>query len=395
MIGLKEIESHPYMYLCAIETGYNRMLYAYAPHILMTNECKQYMKVTNYEDNKPYKTLLDVSILIKYLKSNNSIKDKKLFITDTLKSLPSSDICLITREIYEEALRQLFSYQYENKLLESTIIDYCPVVQYNQTIVKPNMENTGIKDQKINTSFCFTILACLERVIKEGKEVLENYINKLLYENCVGILLNYDKTIDTEGDSNEIFKNFVNKEDWTMVDLYYFLSAVYFSFMNKYELNYLYEMLLKIYNTNFLSNGEVSIESLINFQLESDLLLDVEEYQLPETNPQFIQDKKLDTIMDNTNSNPKEDDNLSKKYNLDILTSYLYNRPHFKHDNYTNSLFLSKQSELDGYSFLQNDILISEIEDEYICTPVIDIVDNYKMKLICLNKDGKISIRKI
>ena len=46
-----------------------------------------------------------------------------------------------------------------------------------------------------------------------------------------------------------------------------------------------------------------------------------------------------------------------------------------------------------GYSYYNDNILVCEINDKYIASPVMDLGDDYKLKLICLTTDNQVIIQ--
>lgn len=401
LIGLEEVKNYAFTYIEKYRCGENLgFLFQYAPYILMTkdiaNRDKFSSDIFSYNDTPHFKLMEDIAKLIRFVMPEQNIFKIKDFVCEYLKSMKYKKDCTesqIAKDFYINYLNHIRDRQYEDKLLENAIISYAPIQPYEGIIVKPDMTKT----QRYEESNIDKVISILNRVVNNEAKI-EDVLKKYIENYCFEILENHNKTLDP---SEDIFSFIINKkDDYSESDIYYFLVALYYKSGNFTGNEDLYNTILKLLiNIKTYTNGfpkiKLVVESLVDVMTEAVGIFNksFEDFALESVNPEFLEDKKIGEILDETDSKQDEPDTLNSKYNLNILTSFLYTKLQYKHDKFTNSMFLSREKNIQGYSFLQNNILIYEMDDEHICSPVVDLADNFKMKIVCLDRNGQISVK--
>lgn len=103
-----------------------------------------------------------------------------------------------------------------------------------------------------------------------------------------------------------------------------------------------------------------------------------------------IDEVSQEIITDLLAKTPRED---TVGFDLDRLTSTIYNMRHIEISEYANRFFLGECSKIkiSNYNYI-GEMLVCEINDKYLAVPYIDIADDYKIKIITMNRDGEIEI---
>jgi len=82
----------------------------------------------------------------------------------------------------------------------------------------------------------------------------------------------------------------------------------------------------------------------------------------------------------------------NKSYDLNALLNFIYTNRIYQSSEYSNSLFLKKVGHVKDYTYYDN-FLIAELEDKYMATPVVDVVAGMRLKLVCIDKEGRITVK--
>lgn len=165
-ITFNMIQRYPKHYMT--ELVYNQctnffLLYQYGPYLIMNTDTRNLrderdrLKI-DYFHTPILRFMLDIGTLVKI--KRGIVANMKGDIEGVINQLPLDDYgyAKITRKIANDMLKELRRYQYEHKVLEGAMIDYCPIVPYSGTIVKPEMTqnpldiitNHSITDNDIN-----------------------------------------------------------------------------------------------------------------------------------------------------------------------------------------------------------------------------------------------------
>lgn len=153
--SLSEIKAYPMHYLheLASESRYNATLYQYGPYLTYRYNDKALSLLLDNENNirawNPiFRLFCEVSSLLQCMNVTQSISDCKAFILQTIKRcqtdlFPHSSFVINIANDYMKKLREN---QFENKMMESAILNFAPIVQYTGVLRKPEVEefiNTG------------------------------------------------------------------------------------------------------------------------------------------------------------------------------------------------------------------------------------------------------------
>lgn len=385
--------------------GYYRMMlmesdesfkYYYGPLLLSRGDGN--IKLC-YLDNPYEKMIHDIKSLIQNLQNPKlTYGELKKYIRSEIAKLGFVEniyTCKM-RTIYSNIIEELKNQQRESSLLEGALIATSPIVSYQESISPDKV------DKETNTIKASVSL--LDHIIENDnmKEVLEN----LLIDNVFNITMNAESYIfNNELSSDNIISSDVdllvedsilNKDKVNYPLIYNFLA--YLNYNHKPEdFKNIKDYLLDIVKNlgNFPYDGISDTKDLI-FKLENlsikkdcDRLFSMENVNTL----QFYHDKKMEEIYNNATNNGEESKNeMDKKYNIDILLSYIYTNRQYKYDNYTNYIFTNKFNVVGDMSYITDtNIMICEIDDKYLAAPVIDLADNYKLKLVKLDRDGNIT----
>lgn len=298
-----------------------------------------------------YKSLKNI-IVSEITKCNTN---KSWFIGDFYKSL-----YLIFLDTLMGCIRK---YQYDNKQMESVMVNCCPIVPYENNIITP-VKITEIKDIfKENKNFDKTLLTLL---IKFPYEIFE-HTNYVLY--------------DESDEYTAVFK--INEEQAfdDSVEKYYLLARNMYFTSHEGNLKSLESQVYTLFENTSMTDKISALESLITDETISNF-----------ENGTFIQaaKAKFDKIESATKMLSLHTD--YKDFNLDILTAFIYKERIYKPNKYVNSLFLSKIDKSIKPTYLKDDLMVCEISEDYLVAPVQDLSADYKIKLITLDKVGQIRI---
>lgn len=99
-------------------------------------------------------------------------------------------------------------------------------------------------------------------------------------------------------------------------------------------------------------------------------------------------------MMDHFLKKVPKSDITDSTYDLDALLSEFYTMRHVETNDYTNQFFLAELSgiNINSYNYLNNDIMVCEINSKWLVIPYIDIACDYQMRIIGINKDNEITI---
>lgn len=181
IISFKDILNYPqhFIHELEIDPGSSFLLYQYGPYLIMNNNMAKYRKEISYEKNPIFRFMIDVGTLLKL--THSTPKVMKDIMLDIVKSLPTNgnEWSNKVREIVKDMMKNLRDYQYENHVLESAMIDYCPIVPYTRTIVKPDMQSSTSSESE----------NVLSKYKHSSIEFTDEVINTYLKENIIDIMM--------------------------------------------------------------------------------------------------------------------------------------------------------------------------------------------------------------
>lgn len=294
-------------------------------------------------------------------------------------------------------LTNIRNYTYENKLLESAMTGYAPIIPYDgvtskspqitstpKNVVKyPEYDNANKSHLSI-PKYLITVLESVngESLLPYLKQIVSVYPFQLIQSTIltmpekVGMPYMIDEILVPDPKFLSAFPHMA------YVYAYYFFSrVVYFNLDHVKVLEFLKEY---INHCDMLYNKDTmeAFTFMMNQEYGNNPEVILEDWGIDDT----YMEKQLDTIAQ------KDPSELEEDFDLSQLTDYIYRCRKYQISEYINSLFLSKNPELEVHSFYRNDLLITQLDNRYIIAPVVDIADDYKAKMILMDTDGNISI---
>ncbi len=393
-------------------------IYNYMPYIIMHSEPSFYKKVT-FGSHPKIKYAIEVRELLELARrTDTAIRDIKSFIRDKISNLPINSsnpevkrVSSALLNIYIDILENVSVSQYSYKLLESSMISLAPIVPYTGIIKPGGVVERAKVELPHNENIAF-IFHTLEDLITSNMRLSDDVLMDLFYINILTILKysNSDNIIDDSNYNDEydavnnchhsipynVLRVLYNSNDENNALVYYFLAYLNYNNYDKAKYLTLYDAMVKMVNSigKFPHNKIEDIDNLVT-QMEAFSLAPIEESVLALENVQkmeFEHDKKVDLLYNANNVDVKE---AAPKYNIDVLLSYLYTNTNYIHNDYTNSLFRNEFKLVDGFSYIgTNKVLVCEIDDKYLASPVIDVADDHTLKIVRLDKMGNIEVAK-
>ena len=220
IMSFTEIKKYPLFYLSEMiqNPSDSFLLYQYGPYMLMHIDSSKILNYTEriklYYKNPVLSFMIDISDIIKTIQSDETIGHIKETILGILTR--SQDILLHNnindqsvniflqrkKEIVFDIIGKIQDYQYENKSLESAILNYAPIVPYTGSLIKPGMETPTLTKIEYNS---------LDKMIKEYLK--DNIIEIMLHNEEFISVDNYDSEyilreneLSTNGLSYDIIK---------------------------------------------------------------------------------------------------------------------------------------------------------------------------------------------
>lgn len=104
---------------------------------------------------------------------------------------------------------------------------------------------------------------------------------------------------------------------------------------------------------------------------------------------------RLKDLVSKSNMLKPSADELSSNYDLQVLLNFMIQHPHFMKNDLASSIFLSENTRELTDIFYYGDMVIAEVENTYLVTPVMDISDGNIPKILCIDKENNISVASI
>ena len=201
IIPFTEIKKYPLFYASKMfqNSSDNFLMYQYGPYMLMNID---YSKIiSNKEkDNLYYKNpilafMVDISEIVKAIHSNDTIgniKEKLLNIVtrsqnvSIMNKLYDQNAIIFVqkkKKIVFDIIKKIQDYQYENKSLESALLNYSPIVPYSGTLKKPEM----IEPELVNLEY----------------DNIDNLIKEYLRNNIIEIMLHNEDFVSVDNHESE------------------------------------------------------------------------------------------------------------------------------------------------------------------------------------------------
>lgn len=332
--------------------------------------CKEFLKNAG----------IDIDTLKRYYYHSNPNIDEKC--KAAVELITSGTVAQI-----HEFIKTLRGYQIKNGITESAMLNYAPIVPYDG-VIKKSTEGGSFPNDR---AFPKLITTYSKSIDPETSSVFIDSALEILLNNTAGVIQHYNllykftsiHDIVMEFDFGQINKDIVmyyalmyllNKDPkLTVEELEEFDNAIMTVYSRKKtpikedEFNRVFETFCSIDPGSY--ERMISSESWSMF--ESEAQRDIERF--------------LDGI--------KKNDSHMDVYNLDMLTSKIYTMRHIELCQYANNYLLSLEDLIiTDYNYVGNDIFACEINGQYLAVPYVDIADNYRVKIITIDRNQNIEI---
>lgn len=279
-------------------------------------------------------------------------------------------------------------HQLETGANESAMLNYAPMIPYNyimsrDTELSTDSESSKVIQEAINSYdyICDGPKKCrvLSSIaIQFTNEIIE-YIDLIFNQWKCPMDIFTTFTYSNYGISNEVKKylmyiwllnqqHFINHDE--LLVQYRDFSTFRdhrISPLKKDEFNQVFESMCK-YNTGDIAD-----------------MMTVEAWSALSDESQEAANKYLE------NSNKG---NVDETYDLDALLAEFYTMRHVETNDYTNQFFLAEIPgiNINSYNYINDTIMICEINSNYLVIPYVDIACDYKLRIIGIDKSGEIHI---
>ena len=223
--SLPDINNYPMHYLSefALEIRDSAALYKYGPYLTYKYNDKVLSMLSNSEHefnswNSIFRLLCEVSSMIHYIEDDHSISEYKAFLIQTFQRCQKypfkhASLAIAIAKDYMEKIRER---QYSNKMLESAMLNFAPIVTYTGTLRKPEVEEFVNSEILSNTVPIKDIIrAC----------ILDKDILPQIIKNCDIVDTIYQEDIKEYNLPEEIINAYREKD---IVKLYYVLIYLYY-----------------------------------------------------------------------------------------------------------------------------------------------------------------------
>ncbi len=267
--------------------------------------------------------------------------------------------------------------QKETGANESAMANYAPIVPYGIGLKKQDLDTSEYLDQ-----------AMVADTMNGKSKLTPSQIAILGIKNCrtiidnVNIMLNWKCCFD-------MFSS-LSRCRWNN-DTFRYLANIYLYTLDEdvdLTKQYADYCLFTSHEINPLKPEEFRkvFESMMTYNVGSiDDMMTTEAW----TALQDISQEYSDSFLKGVINKMPED-----TYDLDALLAHFYTMRHIETNDYTNQYFLSNFPgiKVNSYNYINNNIMICEINDEYLAIPYVDIAADYNVHMITIDKNGEIKI---
>lgn len=366
----------------------NDFIFAYGPYMCMKSgeyehECDEIAKHNKYMQIMVHAAYLIRKIHINGVSYSDAKEIIKKFIISVDNAFTESDN--IEKEVLNNfAINYLSNIRKEQKLrgdLESFITTASPIIPYNQTIAKPEIESAE------ETSH----MDISNRVRSSITKDIESTIVKLLYGNLSEIMMNYSCSIILCDESdNKInllrLDKLIKRNDEVSLDCqkYYFLAMInYYNLQN--------DATLDRYLDFFSSAGDFSktknyttFESMINTMANStDIDICTESWDDPTLDSK--EEEAISNIIQSHTSYINEKTS-EVKYDFGVLNDFINVKRYMKFEEFPNRLFMGslEKSRIINVNNMGIDRNYYEMDNNTVACPFIDL-RTYDVRVIVLH----------
>ena len=386
-------------------------VYLYGPYMVMhrgnyegmiSDLCKRFPIMVLFDQASKLANTLETDQSYKDLKSKILEMNRKYLSTGAKEATIFTDACNICME-------NIRRYQKENMLLESAMTNFAPIQPYGSIIYKTSdgagaaytpvspslaIPENGTSLYENASEFCKSIDNHLDRGNLDDviKDVLKLYLLPILLNTGLTPIINPhgDKPWEIVSGLHRLLMKAEAPAVYENYQFYYLACALKFA---GYLPNKKYHELLRPY----MKPERKSFESLMTaFTLPNKANLSLHEEELFATeaweNLTEEAQANIDAILDRVErDNPVQ----NSAYDLDRFMAYIHTHRHINCNEYANMLFLSETRgiKIDQFNTFADNVLICEVNGEFLVCPFTDLADDYRIKLLCMNKESEIFIK--
>lgn len=386
-------------------------IYLYGPYMVMhrgnyegmiSDLCKRFPIMVLFDQASKLANTLETDNSYKDLKSKILEMNRKYLSTGAKEATIFTDACNI-------CIENIRKHQRDNMLLESAMTNFAPIQPYGSVIYKttdgvgaeippasmhlsPSENGSNLYENA--SEFCRS----LDNHLDHGN--INDVINDLLKQYLLPILLNTGLTpvINTHGDKPWEFVEGLHRllmkteapRVYENYQFYYLVCALKFA---GYLPDKRYHQLLRPY----MKPEKRSFESLMTaFTLPENTDLSLYEENLFSMEAWEVLSEEAQANIDKILAKVEEDNPIqTNAYDLDRFMAYIHTHRHINCNEYANMLFLSETRgiKIEQFNTFADNVLICEINGEYLVCPFTDLADDYRIKLLCMNKQSEIFIK--
>lgn len=365
----------------AVPSGF---IYKYAPYMIMSDNFKSVKDVLS----RFYQPANIFLINSKFFNAKGTCKDVKDSIRNIVK-----ESCEIKdpsfKDIISEKARTLIdylrTYQKDNNLMESAMVNMSPIVPYDSTTIKKAPFDEG-------ASFGETSIPSLSYINKLKAELknnpnIEDNIRRHMHGGLYNILQNAPVFTSIFNNNLELLKD--RGEDMYDAIAYYFMAnLLHFNIPTEKALSFL-DYAAKLSSGNITAQEMTELTSLMDPDSYYDIDMATEYWQNMTTTE--LDGEKIDELINTSLYSESK-----PSYDIQILLSYIYNHTYMVCDEYTNNTFMdmiANKATVTNVSYYDKDIMSCEINGKYTVIPYLDLSKDYKMGMLCMNKDGEVELK--
>ena len=453
-ITFDQIKENPNYYLNELLQGTPDpyLLYQFGPYLITHTDCTNKRLKISYDSESPeicvIRMMMDINALSLIFHGNKRYDEASQNIVSILRDLPTRQQQLQLYGTPLKCIESVRSYGAKcidrlhdayitnkwnttdvistDKIFESVLTTYSPIVPYTQTLKKADITDTNCifasKDQSseyvesLSKNVAIKLLSTIEYYDTHQRddqmwyeyEELTEYLCKYtpIILNSSDLVINTENHIITAQDTyfppNQIGKwiedDILSGDKNDIAKEYFLVSYCFFQFNHDFYIG-----MAKLLENNYYSykdsienmtkNNTPVVEALMSFW-EGFALPALEETLLDDDttkNMEFENQIKMEKILHMADA-VNDSDEVSKRPNMDKLLSYMAVNQRYKANEYNNSVFINSNPTFQNISYY-NELLIAEVDTSRTCTPVIDVVDGYAPKIILIDDNNDSSIQ--
>ena len=288
----------------------------------------------------------------------------------------------------KDILRKEYNFLRENgygtNLNESALMGGAPIVPYSGMIKKPR-NGVGVSTDSQNAHAKKVIKACDIYKSKDDKPVNPKKVNQKIL-----------KKIKDEMECHP-FKMMSNVPDVLPLDAADALIKLISDDSIATESAELIIEVLQAETKPINPHTLYAIECIVDDDM-SKLPDIIDSFANDEINPvaleyiQFSNQDKLQRLSSQANMIYDSTINKQNDYNPQIILDYIAQNTHYQFSEVANNYFLSSNDKDISDIFEYEEYLFAEVDDMYLCTPVIDITLGNDPKLICVDRENHITV---